>query len=479
MKKSLRSRLLFCIAISSLVLLCIFSVIIYTVTKYSLISHFDNSLLNTAKLLTAVVEQESVENTDNGSDLLASDESGRLEFEFNIKMTPEFNELDGGAYYQIWDCDHGVIVKSPSLGNRELFRHDNLTVNPSYNELFLSNNKPARSISFCFKPSGDNPYKSILCFTLARDTSELREYLFNLKQILLISIAVVTVLSIVIAFLVVTAGLKPIHILTHQISLLNMDNLEKNILLEECPNELSPMVNCLNNLFERLKLSFEREKGLSSDIAHELKTPIAGMQSTIEVCLSRTREASEYQNSLLSCLSIIKSMNSLVDSLLSLARLDNGQLNFSNESICLQEVINGCWYNYCDNANNKNIVFENEIDSDFVVFTDKDYFTIVILNILDNAVEYCDIGGHIQVDSKSYSNGKAITFSNTGCTISPSDAQKAFGAFWRSDTSRTETGNHCGIGLAIVQKIIERLGGTVKIEIDSEDVFTIYVYMPI
>jgi signal transduction histidine kinase len=110
--------------------------------------------------------------------------------------------------------------------------------------------------------------------------------------------------------------------------------------------------------------------------------------------------------------------------------------------------------------------------------SDPDGLSMVISNLLDNAVEYTDKGGQIWTQGKQFGNKIEIAVSNTGCRLTKNETSQVFDCFWRGDSSRTDTGTHCGLGLALVQRIITALGGSASVEVLSGGIFTIRLVLP-
>ena len=104
---SLRTRLLAGIIVAMAALLAVFSIAVYTITRQAMIQHFDKSLLAAAQMLSAVIEEEGIDHESEGEhedeeQVGSQNQEREIDFEFDVLMTPEFNNLDSGAYYQIW-----------------------------------------------------------------------------------------------------------------------------------------------------------------------------------------------------------------------------------------------------------------------------------------------------------------------------------------------------------------------------------------
>lgn len=110
--------------------------------------------------------------------------------------------------------------------------------------------------------------------------------------------------------------------------------------------------------------------------------------------------------------------------------------------------------------------------------SDADGLSMVMSNVLDNAVEYTNCGGQIKVEGQKNDGQIEITIANTGCRLTNDESSQVFDCFWRGDSSRTDTGTHCGLGLALVQRIITALRGSASVEVQPGGIFTIRIVLP-
>ena len=469
---SLRTRLLWGIVMGTAVLLAIFSAVIYTLTRQSVFRHFDASLLNTAHLLTAVIE-------DNGFGEHSEDFEERswrtLDFEFDVRMTPEFNHINGGAYYEIWDAEGNALLRSPSLGENNLKRFSGSSGDFVFREVILPDQKRGRAISYQFMPRVDDDEEpeeaqrqAMLTLVLAQQAEEVYGHLQFLAWLLVDASAGVVILSAGIAAVVSRISLAPLHTLADQITDVREDNLAMQFRCEDYPAELRPICQCLNDAFGRIAASFQREKQFNANVAHELRTPLAGMRSIIEVSLSRPRELAEYTAAFEDCLQVAVAMNKMIDTLLTLSRLDAGQISMQIETVKLNALVEDAWRFFADTAYDKQITFENTIEPDAVCQSDKEHLRMILSNVLHNAADYTPAGGRIRATAKRTEGQLVVSVCNTGCTLTDDEAEHVFDFFWRKSISRTDTGKHCGIGLSVAQKIAQILGVRIDITVNDD-----------
>jgi signal transduction histidine kinase len=472
MTLSIRARLLLGVSAGTAILLIVFSVVIYGVIRRTMIHQFDSSLLSTAQMLAASVDE------DNGIIVLET-ESAQL---------PEFQNRKRPTFYEIWKSDGGVAAKSPLLERDDLSYSGGFTQTPVFKSLKMKNGLSVRAVGFKFTAgTADNEEKErykpsdtqLLTLITARDTGDMQSNLRFLRWLLLIVSVGTIVLSLIVGDFVVRLGMAPLNFLADEIASIKEHNLTSRITGGTLPAEIQPIRNRLNEMLGRLEESFNRERRFNADVAHELRTPLAGIRSTIEVTLARSREQVEYAAALSDCLTIAGGMQKMVDNLLTLSRIDAGQTTFQRDKISIAEIIDSCWRLVSQRATQRGVTFDNLVPAEMTCVSDKDGLSMVILNILDNAAEYTNKGGRIKAESHQLDNKIEIIITNTGCKLSDEEVSHVFDCFWRGDSSRTDTGTHFGLGLALVQRIVTALGGSASVEVKPGGIFIIHLVLPV
>ncbi len=165
--------------------------------------------------------------------------------------------------------------------------------------------------------------------------------------------------------------------------------------------------------------------------------------------------------------------------LLTLARLDARQTSFHVEPVKIAELVDACWDSCSDKALYREIAFENHIDPEMTLETDRQNLSIILSNVFDNAAEYTDKGGRIWVTACRKEEAVEISISNTGCKLTSEQISHVFDVFWRGDSSRTAAGVHCGLGLALVQRLTRALGGRAAAHLQPVGIFTMQLTLPL
>ena len=465
--ESLRFRLLAGMMGGMIALLMIFGFIIYSVIEHDLFKQFDVSLRTTAQTLAALVEYDP--------------EDGSVDLEFNELVIPEFEKAKRPGYYQIWQENGTILARSGSLGQNDLLPWPSVPGASRFITLKLPHNGRGRAFVYVFNPrieNSDEFHSQTSTLVVARYTGELEDKLKYLGGLLIITAAVTIILSFIVALLVVGRGLKPLQSLSDEIASIREDTLSMRVGTERLPSEMQPIKQRLNNLLSRLEASFCREKRFTADVAHEFRTPLAGLRSTLEVTQMRQRDISEYKASLDDCLAIVKKLQAMVDNLLTLARIEAGQMTFKLTRMQPASLLDNCWRTFADKARQRKIRFENLIPAETTCPSDPQWLSLVMSNLLDNAVEYTDSGGRIWTEAEKINDTVEITMSNTGCELTEEQVSQVFDCFWQGDTSRSDTGVHCGLGLSLVQRIVNALGGSIRAEVKRNKIFTLKITFP-
>jgi signal transduction histidine kinase len=358
---------------------------------------------------------------------------------------------------------------------------------PAHAFLRLPDGRGGRVVSLIFQPrlsdegaiessanAADSPS---LTLAVARQTTELERTLATLRWTVLAVTLAAALGSVVLTSGLVRREMRPLEGLARSIERVGAADLSQRIAVDGCPVEVIPVVQRLNDLLARLDEALVREKSFTADAAHELRTPLAGLETALEVCASRQRDPHMYHDVILKCLRITQGMHALVNNLLILARADARQLPTSFEQVALGPFFAECWSDFVARAKEKRLDVAWQVDQDVAVKADAELMQVVFTNLFDNAVAYADEGGWVRVTAAQQESRAVVTIANSGCRLNAADAPRVFDRFWRGDAARSETGLRCGVGLSLCRKIIEILGGSVSAQVENE-VFLVTVALP-
>ena len=464
--RSLRATLILGTTVGTAAVLAAAGILLYALVRDGLVDQFDRALIDKTRLLASALEWEGRE----------------LDLNFDEFDMHEFQAPDHPAYLQIWMADGAVVYRSPSLAGADLQRLAGSLDAPLCRRLILPDGRPGRATGFTMTPKteGSSPLPDAAAVTvvLARGSASVDTTLAQLAVLLVLVGLVAVGLSAGVLWLAVRRGLRPVDGLATQIARLDERDLAARVEAPDAPRELVPVVDRLNDLLGRLDAAFRRERRFSADVAHELRTPLAGIRSTLDVALTRPRAAAEYEDVLRGCLRMTVQWQRMVEHLLALARLDARQIEIRPETVCLADLVRDAWKPLAESAEARRLRVRWSLGPDAAVTTDPSLLSLVVRNVLENVVVHADEGGSVTIETGAGEKEATVRVTNSGSRLSQQQADHVFERFWRGDAARTDAGIHCGLGLPLVKQVATALGGAAAVRSAAGGEFQITVTVP-
>lgn len=473
MMPSVRRHLLLGAAAAITVVFAALAVMLYLSVRHWLVAEFDRGLLAQAESLKAATEFHH----------------GSVRIDFDGEQPAQFARGAHAQYFELWDSSRPV-AKSPSLGDRELALRAARPGQPQFGFDSLPNGDRGRAITMAFEVRRQSEDRedtaapsaagaASLTLVVARDTFQLSAALVHLGWLLGAACSAALVLCLILLAWIIRRGLRPVDAIAGRIARVGKESLSDRLALTGVPLELRPIVDRLNEMLSRLDAAFSRERAFTADVAHELRTPLAGLETSLEVCSSRLRQPQDYQKVIGRCLDVTRQMHAMVDSLLVLARADAGTLAVSRSTFRVDALVDESWQTCADRAAQRKLHLVRRGEMSEPICADRAKLRQVLDNLFDNAVSYADEGGRVSFDLSSDAQSLLLAVANTGSRLSQEQADHACQRFWRGDAARSEAVRHCGLGLSIARELVELLGGTLGVtSIDGGD-FVVRVTLPI
>jgi len=252
-------------------------------------------------------------------------------------------------------------------------------------------------------------------------------------------------------------GLAPLTTMSRAIGSRNADNLQP-LDLARVPAEVQALADSLNKLLGRLSESIDRERSFTADAAHELRTPLAAIKIQAEVALA-TENDEQRRHAIAQVIAGVHRSTHLAQQLLMLARLDHAAAADMQPVDLAQAAVDSA-ARRANEAERKGIELDVACDKECILRGDPMALSIMIDNLIDNAVKYGRAGGHVAVRVARESSQVRLSVRDDGPGVAPEYRSRLTGRFFRIPGSGVEGS---GLGLAIVERIVKRYGGTLDI----------------
>ena len=267
----------------------------------------------------------------------------------------------------------------------------------------------------------------------------------------------VAVASLV-GYLLAAAALAPVEAMRRRATQVSLDR-DDALPLPAVDDEIRRLGETLNEMLERLRSSFERERRFVADASHELRTPVAVLKTEVEAALESGSYGPEVGDSLRAALVECDGLAQLAEDLLVLTRADESGLPLGLEEISAEHLLQTVRDRFRLRAHQQGRALAAEPGDDLTLIVDPLRMRQALGNLVDNALRHGD--GDIELAARREPRGVALTVSDGGPGFGPELAAEAFERFTRGDAARGRGGT--GLGLAIVQRIARAHGGEAEI----------------
>jgi two-component system heavy metal sensor histidine kinase CusS len=273
-------------------------------------------------------------------------------------------------------------------------------------------------------------------------------------------------------------GIRPVRKMAETAARIGSNNLHERLERPGLPSELSNLAATFNDMLDRLEDSFVRLSRFSTDIAHELRTPLQNLRGEAEVFLSKKREPGEYQELIGSALEEYHRLSNLIDRLLFLARAENPQTLIQREDLDLKKELDILQDFYGLSAGESGVALRAETPEGLRAPLDRSLFQRAVGNLIENSMKYTPSGGTVLLKASSDNGHIRVEVSDTGKGIPPDQLSRVFDRFYRVDASRSPSSGGAGLGLSIVKSIMDLHDGTAEIRSEPFQGTTVILLFP-
>jgi two-component system heavy metal sensor histidine kinase CusS len=304
------------------------------------------------------------------------------------------------------------------------------------------------------------PGGGTLTVQAALDPVHHTHFMTQFQRILFVYVALATLASGLLGWLAARNGLSPLRTMKARAQVVSAHKLDERMPVDAVPVELADLAQSLNDMLVRLQADFERLSAFSSDLAHELRTPISNLLTETQVTLSQRRTVDEYRNALASNSEEFQRLARMVSDMLFLAKTENGLALPHPETIALATEAAALCEFYEALAADKQL--HMGIEGAGHIHGDRLMVRRALSNLLSNAIRHSPERGRLALRIHTSARGTEVSVDNEGEAIGPDVLPRLFDRFFRADAARRHPASDgAGLGLAITRAIMQAHGGSV------------------
>lgn len=363
-----------------------------------------------------------------------------------------------------------ILILGPT--NRPLFATAHAMFPPALLEHRAIQNPPRAQVWQQINSHGVQPLRGIaallptgmhdqppLVVAVAVDISHHEHFMVSFKRTLWVFIAMAASLVGFLGWIAVRRGLAPLQAIRSGAASVTASRLDYRLTVDSVPVELAELAQTLNDMLSRLEGSFQRLKDFSSDLAHELRTPISNLMTETQVSLSKVRSSEEYRKVLASNIEEYERLARMIGDMLFLAQADNGLIVPHREPVDLAAEVRELFDFFDALAEEKTLRLS--LMGSGQVSGNKLMLRRALANLLSNAIRHTPENGNIRISIESSTDGTTLTIENSGEPIPAEHLTRIFDRFYRADPSRHRSSEGAGLGLAITRSIVQAHGGEI------------------
>jgi heavy metal sensor kinase len=408
--------------------------------------------------------------------LAAIDQDLRLRLEgverFMQRAVPNFSEEDlayeirehsglrpgGGDLLQVSDAEENWVFRSASIRNYDMPLPAGDVTGPRFETKAFSG-VPLRIVTAKTGVPGN-----MYTVQLASPLAQVLDVLHRLQWLLRLSIPLVLILATFGGYWMSRKALAPVDAITSAAQSISEHSLSRRLANLGTGDELQRLAETFNQMMDRLEGAFKRITQFTADASHELRTPTALIRTTAELSLKRDRHNSEYRDALVQVLEESERMGILIDSLMTLARMDSGAEALGFTTVDIASIVSEASLAGQPLAQAKQIQLQRDIPNvPILVSGDAHALRRLFLILIDNAVKYTPPGGHVVIELNTSGKDAVAKVRDTGIGIAQEDLPAIFERFYRADKARSREPG-AGLGLSIARWIADVHRAAIHVE---------------
>lgn len=345
-----------------------------------------------------------------------------------------------GWFMQLLDENHHIIWASVNSPQPELIPAGTLQTLPHTVENYrlLLHEVPSNSNSVRF-----------LCLGVSLEFLE--QDMATIDRLVLLTLCCAMIAAPLIGYWLAARAARTIGEIIQTAQRLRPHHMEERLPVRGTGDELDQLSLTINGMLDRIAEYLEQKRDFLANSAHELRTPLAAIRSSVEVTLSRDRSLEEYQELLEEIIEQGTALELLVNQLLLISESESEHIQYDFQPVEFDQIIARSVDMFSGVAEQRNITIELKIDQHVSIQGNQQLLRQLVNNLIENAIKYTPAGGHIFVHlSTENSTGTAILcVRDSGMGIQEEDLPRVFDRFYRAEKSRSRHVANSGVGLGL------------------------------
>jgi len=436
----------------------------YFLTQQSLLSHTDGAITSHTERIVDIVSQKDGNSMDSS-------------FVNNSQaFADQFTEMPGMVLI-IGDPYGKILYSSQSLGGNEAVAEELLEKSANIiKPTFVNRSIGTSTVRLGVFPSKRSDDSKALVI-MGQPMDVIQNSLNTLAITLVVVYAGVFLLSLLGGIVLAGKAMNPVAAMSRELKKISAENLDERMPNPKTGDELEELSQTFNGLLDHLHDAFARERQFIGDMAHELKTPLATLRSSIEVTLTKARTNDDYKKAFADTLVDVNRLSQTVKNILDLAWIGAENAHTMKESVDLSTLAKDLQEIAEKLATEKKISISASIASGVSVEGVEDKIFRALLNIIDNAVKYTPAGKSVSLSLKKNKHHAFFVVKDSGVGIPAEEQQHMFERFYRGSKTARTVGS--GLGLAIAHGIIKAHLGDIQVSSKSGHGTTMTVVIPL
>jgi heavy metal sensor kinase len=313
-------------------------------------------------------------------------------------------------------------------------------------------------------------------FQVGKSTDRRAALLERYRETLLVAFLSVALIAVAGGYALTHSALRPLRDLSAAVrSILQTGEMHARVPVREARDPLGELSAQFNAMLDRIETLLAAMRGSLDNVAHDLRTPMTRLRSRAETALTVGGEEAA-REALADILDESDRVVSMLEILMDISEAETGTLRLQRERVDLTGVVSDAIDLYADLAEDRGLELRADAPAEVCVLGDRNRLRQVAANLVDNAVKYTPAGGRVEIAARQDGGEALLVVRDTGPGIPSEDQPRIFDRLFRGDRSRSERG--LGLGLSLVQAIVQAHHGRVTVDSEPGRGSTFTVHLP-